>query len=81
MFGENKYVGDSAIHLHDKLHKRHTAIFFIKSRGLLHIIWLNFTMYLDEITQLISYQIIGATPRDRDFCSHCYFGGEIPWTC
>ena len=43
---------------------------FIDYGRLLHIIWFPFDMYLEEITNLISYQSIGATPRYGEFFSH-----------
>ena len=47
---------------------------FIGSGRLLHIIWLPFAISMEEKTQLVSYQIIGATPIAGDFFIHCYFG-------
>ena len=52
---------------------------FIKYGILLHIIWLPFTVSMEYINHLKSYQRIGVTTRSGDFYSHCYFVREIPW--
>ena len=46
---------------------------FIDPARLLHLRWLAFTMSLEEITHLVSYQIIGYKQISGEFFSHFYF--------
>ena len=43
--------------------------FFVGYGMLLHLRWLPFTLSMERITQMVSYQIIVATPRSGEFSS------------
>ena len=48
----------------------------IESGRLLNIIYFPFTMSMEEITQMISYQIIGATLISGDFSATAILDGR-----